>query len=418
MPSRLLIEELPITNTKPSAPGWAYVPDVAPLAAQVPGQRKRAAAQRHGANSSAKREKAIERRLEALNRENYKDVHIPIPKTNRERDQKKVTPNVRRILGYNRTFAHYLADEEATVGQGKSVVIAGEKLPAKTTSRIDPAKRKSRLQEISSDDEPSPSPPPPLRVRTPQPGPMKGRVLAVRCDECKRRKKRCTHMDIAEEQTAARARQMESPQPPPSQSRRAVGDTSVRKLVDTPRTSRASETKSQNAGTSVRKKASMNAMSQARSTPSKVAKIEPAPQIKKETTQEDGDTVMADAQSSEDVTMTETEAAMTQDGTDSATAQADSYPKEWDDDPLLRSDGVPVMPSEKVMQILLSEPPLSYSAARATPLDEEHRPPSRNFCAICGYWGRVKCGKCGEWTCGIMECWKSHEGVCEMAQYG
>lgn len=417
MPSRLLIEELPITATKPSAPGWAYVPEVAPLPSQIPGNRKRAAAQRYGVASSAKREKGIERRLEALNRENYKDVHIPIPKSNRERDQKKVTPNVRRILGYSRTFAHYLADEEAATGQSKSAVVAGEKLPAKTTTRIDPAKRKSRIQEIEIDDEPSP-PPPPVRVRTPQPGPMKGRVLAVRCDECKRRKKRCTHMDIAEEQTAARARQMESPQPVLTQSRRLVQETPLRKLVDTPRASRASESKAQTP--SVRKKASINALSQAKSTPSKVAKVENTLQVKQEASQEVADTMVVDTASTDDVTMTDApvDESATQPAEDSATGQADSYPKEWDDDPLLRSEGVPAMPSDRIMQLLISEPPLSYTAARALPPDEEHRLPPRNFCSICGYWGRVKCGKCGEWTCGIMECWRSHEGVCEMAQYG
>ena len=39
---------------------------------------------------------------------------------------KKITPNVRRILGYSRTFAHYLADEEALLAQsgGPSTPVA------------------------------------------------------------------------------------------------------------------------------------------------------------------------------------------------------------------------------------------------------------------------------------------------------
>lgn len=90
------------------------------------------------------------------------------------------------------------------------------------------------------------------------------------------------------------------------------------------------------------------------------------------------------------------------------------YPPEWDNDPLLVSipQSVPPMPSDRVMQLLVSEPPLTYSAARAKPLDEEKRPPPRKFCGVCGYWGRVKCRKCEDYTCGIMECWRDHERIC------
>jgi zinc finger HIT domain-containing protein 1 len=80
-----------------------------------------------------------------------------------------------------------------------------------------------------------------------------------------------------------------------------------------------------------------------------------------------------------------------------------------DNDPLLKSH-TPKMPSARVIQALLSEPPLTYNAARAKPLDDAT--PVRHFCAICGYWGKVKCRKCGEWTCGLMECWRGHEAGC------
>lgn len=91
------------------------------------------------------------------------------------------------------------------------------------------------------------------------------------------------------------------------------------------------------------------------------------------------------------------------------------YPVQWDDDPLLKSEkgDVPGMPSRRVMELLVSEPPLTYSAARA--VADADGPPPRRFCGICGYWARVKCRKCQDWTCGIMECWKTHEGVCVMA---
>ena len=80
-----------------------------------------------------------------------------------------------------------------------------------------------------------------------------------------------------------------------------------------------------------------------------------------------------------------------------------------DNDPLLKSH-TPKFPSARVMEALLSEPPLSYTAARAKSSDDGK--PVRHFCATCGYWGKVKCRKCGERTCGLMECWKAHEGGC------
>lgn len=120
----------------------------------------------------------------------------------------------------------------------------------------------------------------------------------------------------------------------------------------------------------------------------------------------------------EDTTMTDAAAATTQEPTElgNSSPQPD-YPPEWDNDPLLSTtaDDVPRMPSDKIMQILISEPPLTYNAARATPLEPDKQRPSRHFCGVCGYWGKVKCKKCEEWTCGIMECWRAHEGVCAMA---
>ena len=74
-----LIEVLPSNAPSRAAqPGWAYVPDTGPIAAIQPGQRKRG---RDGniINASAKQQKATEQRLKDLDKENYKDVPIPIP---------------------------------------------------------------------------------------------------------------------------------------------------------------------------------------------------------------------------------------------------------------------------------------------------------------------------------------------------
>ncbi|KAL9123689.1 MAG: hypothetical protein Q9217_006904 [Psora testacea] len=74
-------------------------------------------------------------------------------------------------------------------------------------------------------------------------------------------------------------------------------------------------------------------------------------------------------------------------------------------EPLLRSY-VPEAPSAELMDAVTSAPPLSYSAARAT-LPANSKPP-RHFCEICGYWGTIKCLKCGARVCGL-ECKGAHD---------
>ncbi|KAJ5773271.1 hypothetical protein N7457_008167 [Penicillium paradoxum] len=78
---------------------------------------------------------------------------------------------------------------------------------------------------------------------------------------------------------------------------------------------------------------------------------------------------------------------------------------EHDNDPLLRSYAPPV-PSDRLMQRLLAEPPLSYNASRAKPLASAR--PGRHFCCMCGYWGKIRCKSCHLRTCGL-DCYKVHE---------
>ena len=73
--------------------------------------------------------------------------------------------------------------------------------------------------------------------------------------------------------------------------------------------------------------------------------------------------------------------------------------------PLLRIKA-PEMPTEEEIEALLSAPPLSYNAARAAP--SASTAPPRLFCEICGYWGRVRCMKCGVRVCGL-ECQRQHD---------
>ncbi|KAL1993502.1 hypothetical protein VTN49DRAFT_3451 [Thermomyces lanuginosus] len=80
----------------------------------------------------------------------------------------------------------------------------------------------------------------------------------------------------------------------------------------------------------------------------------------------------------------------------------------YDNDPLLKSY-VPRPPSDRLMQILLSEPPLTYTAARAGPSSlPSARRSQRYFCVLCGYWGKIRCRNCGARTCGLA-CYKVHE---------
>lgn len=108
------------------------------------------------------------------------------------------------------------------------------------------------------------------------------------------------------------------------------------------------------------------------------------------------------------------------------------YDPASDRDPLLRTRDLPKMPSNRVMQALLAEPSLSYRAARATTSTTNTETgaviyvgsgggtakPQRWFCAVCGYWGKLRCKYgCGERVCGLLECWRSHEGVCTANVY-
>ncbi|KAK5126285.1 hypothetical protein LTR85_010521 [Meristemomyces frigidus] len=70
-------------------------------------------------------------------------------------------------------------------------------------------------------------------------------------------------------------------------------------------------------------------------------------------------------------------------------------------------DAVPPLPSSAEMEALLNAPPLTYSQARSAP-PTPGAPPPRRFCETCGYWGRVKCMKCGAMTCSVS-CKEEHD---------
>jgi zinc finger HIT domain-containing protein 1 len=79
-------------------------------------------------------------------------------------------------------------------------------------------------------------------------------------------------------------------------------------------------------------------------------------------------------------------------------------------DPLLSVQNdmpAPINPAE--LEALLSAPPLLYGASHAAP-PALGGPPQRKFCDNCGYWGEIKCLKCGARVCGL-ECKDAHEAT-------
>jgi zinc finger HIT domain-containing protein 1 len=294
MPS---IEILPTTTTRAAQPGWAYVPDL-PIAAIQPPTRKRG---RDGillsnTNSiNAKQQKAIDARLKELDRENYKDVSVSIPKSDRARDKnRKLTSNVRRILGYNRNFGHYLADEEAAAAGG----------PATAAPTVVAGGREAK--RVAAEH---------LRESRPSTPSLSKQTSNLRGKE----------------------KEKEKEMPPPSA---------------TPKPQQGYQT------------SPTKSPSQARPTSSSSQTLNSLP-----------------------------------------------YPPSWDQNPLLRTLHLPPTPSDRVMQLLLAEPPLSYSAARATYAEDHQGPPPRHFCVSCGHFAKLHCRKCGQRTCGLLECWRSHEAA-------
>jgi zinc finger HIT domain-containing protein 1 len=80
------------------------------------------------------------------------------------------------------------------------------------------------------------------------------------------------------------------------------------------------------------------------------------------------------------------------------------------DDALLDVSGsVPSPLNAATLEALLSAPPLPYSQSFAAPTPAGG-PPQRQFCDNCGYWGTVKCRKCGARVCGL-DCKDAHEAT-------
>lgn len=89
------------------------------------------------------------------------------------------------------------------------------------------------------------------------------------------------------------------------------------------------------------------------------------------------------------------------------------HPRE--NDPLLES-WLPPLPTDKELRELINAPPLNYNQAKGSWTDDNKRYPRRYFCELCGYWGRVKCNKCGTRVC-ALDCLDLHRQEC-FTRYG
>src|ERR1700761_2995743 len=69
---------------------------------------------------------------------------------------------------------------------------------------------------------------------------------------------------------------------------------------------------------------------------------------------------------------------------------------------------LPQPPSQQTIEALLKAPPLTYGAAVAGP--PVSFAPTRKFCAMCGYWGKLKCTVCGTYVCGLT-CKVTHDAT-------
>ncbi|KAI6093593.1 hypothetical protein F4821DRAFT_2289 [Hypoxylon rubiginosum] len=312
--------ELATTKTT-NAPGWAYVPDTAPSLAAAsslqPGNRKRAARNQGGASTSvlyadadARQDAKLRREIEALDRDNYqRDGGIPIPASARRDNKgvKKHTPNVRKILQSQKSFANHLDDFHALPPQDRF-------------------------------------PPTPATPAAP------------------------TAASAAQSGSNTRLTRGGKDKEPPQQ----------------------------------------KSKKKARSTSRSASISKAAPAVKQE----------------EDVQMTDAPESNSPESSTNANRSTilapysrPGYPPTCvgDGDPLLASR-VPPPPTDAELRALLRAPPLAYAEARGRWDGDDARYPARAFCEVCGYWGRVKCMKCGVRVC-ALDCLQTHKEEC-VTRYG
>lgn len=359
-----LIEELPVTNStvRPSH-GWTYVADngtstplsTAPLKSRKRGRDAGASVTTQAAQRlSAKQEKAIQQRLNDLGKENHRDVHIPIPK----REGGRAGKERKTTQNVRRILAYSRTFQHYLADEEAGVNVYGSAGIVASAPAL--ATQGSQAPGGRTDSR------------------RKGKVNESSTAAQKKSQTPAPKGAASLKRTASG----QQPSTPVKKERPDAGEV-VQMGQAPPSASPTTLTGQPKSPTSSMHKSPQQKQSQPPSSPSTT---NPAPNSQP------------------------------------------SYDPALDHDPLLKTLDLPKMPSERLMAALLAEAPLSYTAARAKPLDDGPSTqggsnillakPQRYFCAICGYWGKVKCNRgCGERVCGIMECWKAHEGVCTLNAY-
>ncbi|KAJ4397156.1 hypothetical protein N0V93_001380 [Gnomoniopsis smithogilvyi] len=316
-----------------NAPGWAYVPDTG--TSSVPSQsvsavhlhvnrNKRAARQSNAATGSsaqhhndisARHDSKLQKEIEQLQRDSLSNVQIPIPSGGRDKDGKirGHTPNVRKILASQKTFANHLDDFEAWRRTGEGVAGVG-----------------GGAGQSSAGGTPAP--------------------------------------------------------PAPT----------------------ASANKKANTGSASHKKVAASSNARSRSGGGKKVAT-PASVAGADVTMTDAPPI-EDAEAEAEISPAEPESKMLRPFVRPTSA---SHPE--DSNPLLES-WLPPLPTDEELRELIKAPPLNYIQARGTWGEDEGRYPVRSFCEVCGYWGRVRCMKCGTRVC-ALDCLDVHREEC-ITRYG
>ncbi|KAK0733468.1 hypothetical protein B0T26DRAFT_684508 [Lasiosphaeria miniovina] len=375
---------------KTNAPGWAYVPDTGPApgsSALQPANRKRAARNQAALSSSdlsVRQDAKIRKELDALDRDGSRDASIPVP-PKPGRAQNKHTPNVRKILQSQKTFANHLDDYRALLALAETNPAAAAALNA---AQLKPgaASAPTPPATAAAKNSPAPTPPPPTQAPTSTASKRSAaaakRAAAAAAREAKEaaaREAAAAEAAAAEAAKAAEAEQLDI----------AKDKDDDVEMTDAPGEASTTETAQTTDG-------STTTTSAAPAPGDAEPPLPPPPQ----TYPPDGTILPAYRR-----------------------APPAAHPS--DDDPLLMSH-VPYFPTDDELRALMTAPPLSYLDARAAVDDDDGdgydassgQPtyPTRHFCEVCGYWGRVRCTKCGSRVC-ALQCLTAHREEC-FTRYG
>ena len=137
------VEQVQDAGKKASQPGWDYVVDTGfdPSKAPIQPTNKKRTAKATGGDTTAKQNSLILKRLAELDKDNARDIHVAVPSKTKDAASrtKGKTVATRKILAAQKTFANYLADEEALAAlEPQNTASARSKPTARSSSQPKP----------------------------------------------------------------------------------------------------------------------------------------------------------------------------------------------------------------------------------------------------------------------------------------